>query len=70
MDSPQIISVLPGVAALAGLAARLNGATALRLVTASVWSVFGLFAGIALLASTGQVEASALALFIQLRWSS
>lgn len=66
MDSPQIISVLPGVAALAGLAARLNGATALRLVTASVWSVFGLFAGIALLASTGQVEASALALALGL----
>lgn len=66
MDSPQIISILPGAVALAGLAARLDGATALRLVTASVWSVFGLFAGIALLAFTGQLEASALALALGL----
>jgi NADH:ubiquinone oxidoreductase subunit 5 (subunit L)/multisubunit Na+/H+ antiporter MnhA subunit len=66
MDSPQIISVLPGIAALAGMVARMGGATALRLVTASVWSVFGLFAAVAALAAAGQIEAGSLALALGL----
>lgn len=66
MDAPQIISILPGCVVVATILARRDGAAALRLVSASVWSVFGLLAIVAGLAAAGQVAAGSLALALGL----
>lgn len=66
MDPLQIISILPGCAALAGFAARLDGNGALRLVTLAAWSVFGLAALAAAATVAGAIAPSSLSLALAL----
>lgn len=66
MNSLQIISVLPGVAALAAAAMQLPGARALHTVTIGTWSTLALLVGVLATSLAGWIGTDSLALALAL----